>query len=68
MVGDPRGPTPRGPHIKAITHTTHNIDCNGYKNQYLADVPLIPGYCTVLGNSISVYQCSVILYGIDINR
>ena len=31
MVGDPRGPTPRGPHIKAITHTTHNIDCNGYK-------------------------------------
>ena len=40
MVGDPRGPTPRGAHIKAITHTTHNIDHNGYKTITVADVPL----------------------------
>jgi hypothetical protein len=32
--------TPRGHKISAITHTTRNIDCNGYKSHSVADVSL----------------------------
>ena len=32
--------TPRGHKILAITHTTRNIDCNGYKSHSVADVSL----------------------------
>ena len=32
--------TPRGHTISAITHTTRNIDCNGYKSHSVADVSL----------------------------
>jgi hypothetical protein len=51
--------TPRGHKISAITHTTHNIDCNGYKSHSVADVSLILRLSSLVGDGLFYYSYPV---------